>query len=98
MIDSPLWDLMLSTRNCLPDEPCSEEDYDMTPERVWEWAKRVGPQTTREALDQLDDLLSPPRLLWQPIAKQTGISFADEANARAWLGKWWDLLVAAIAA
>ena len=96
MIEPPLWDLMLSTQETQPGSPDPVTTFKMTPGRIQTWVDMVGEDVTCHALDQLDELLSYARLDYKSLAMQTGIPFASEAEARDWLGKWWDLLVATI--
>lgn len=96
MIDPPLWDLMLSTQDSQPGNENGNAHFKITPGRVQAWVDLVGPEMTRDALDQLDELLSLSRLNWKSLAEQTQINFGNESEARKWLGLWWDLLVQAL--
>ena len=96
MIDPPLWDLIVSTQDSQPGNENSSVNYKLTPSRVQAWVDTVGPAITRDALDQLDELLSLVRLDWKSLSSQTKLNFASESEAREWLGRFWDLLITAI--
>lgn len=89
-IKSPLWDLMLSTNNCFPGCGCEDDFFDMTIDRVKAW---VLQNDYNLALDQINKLITSPKIDVGDLQLQTGFPFQNFNELKTWLLEWKELII-----
>ena len=89
LIESPLWDLILSTNDCYHGCGCDDDFFDMTFDRV-----KNGVITHRESnlIPQIDQLLSNDNIEVGEIQIQTNLPFQTVEEFKKWLLEWKNLI------
>ena len=85
VIDKPLWELMLSTNDCSPGCGCEWDFFDMTLKRVKDWVLK---NDHSKALNQIEEILSNPKLDVGDLQIQTAIPFQNFDEVKEWLLEW----------
>ena len=84
-IDSPLWDVLLSTNRCYPGCACDDDVFELRADVCRTWSRLFCQEDLSEASEQLNALLELPELPVEKISDQMTTAFSSTEQVKDFL-------------